>query len=93
MRVMGPEGEVLENKGEGRKPGEQREGRKPGEQRAGKEDWGTRRGRGRRICTFSNMMSLETNGVIFWVRKLFYDLKPLPRVFFLFFLYVMGSEE
>ena len=33
---------------------------------------------------------VETNRVIFWVRKLFYDLKPLPCVFFLF--YVMGSE-
>ena len=28
--------------------------------------------------------------IIFWVRELFYDLKLLPRVFFL--LYVMGSQ-
>lgn len=28
--------------------------------------------------------------IIFWVRKLFYDLKLLPCIFFLF--YVMGSK-
>ena len=66
MRVMGPEREVLENR---------ERGRKPGEQGMGKEAWGTGSregslenkewGRGRRICTFSNMMSWRTTGSYF----------------------------
>lgn len=65
MRVMGPEGEVLENRERGRKPGEQREGKEAWRTEAGKEDWGTRSGEEEEEFTFSNMMSWRPMGSYF----------------------------
>ena len=64
MRVTGPEGEVLENRERGRRPGEQ----------------GMRRGR--RICTFSNMILWRPIDAHILGEETVYDL--------LFF--VMGSR-
>ena len=72
MRVTGPEGEVLENRERGRRPGEQG------------------MCRGRRICTFSNMILWRPIDAHILGEETVYDFKPPPCVFLLFF--VMGSR-